>query len=271
MSARGCALAERTPRIRPRPRTRLANHCRRGIERRLGSAGRACDDRRRRRRDRQFGVPGPTGFEQEVRTLLLADGRGYVKLLRHDAERRVMLQERLGPQLSQLDWPIRDQMRSDLRDVATRLDRRAARLRAEERSREGAQPGRTDRAPHGRNSAGRAASAPSSARSPSPIQERSVRSGGSVLVHADAHSQNTLQLAGANPRTTRHSSSWILTACVRSRRSISRMMRELERRVAGERRRRSARDDASICRLDRHRSEPIWQWGFMERMSTGRS
>ncbi len=94
----------------------------------------------------KIGVPGPTGFEQEVRTLLLADGRGYVKLLRHDAERRVMLQERLGPQLAQLNWPIRDQMRGDLHDDATAPGSRCLDdLPAAERFREGALPGRTDR------------------------------------------------------------------------------------------------------------------------------
>ena len=59
----------------------------------------------------KIGVPGPTGFGQEVQTLVLANGRGYVKLLRHDAARRVMLPRNDSARNSHiLNLPIRDQI-----------------------------------------------------------------------------------------------------------------------------------------------------------------
>lgn len=57
----------------------------------------------------KLGMPGEdvTG---EIATLALAGGRGYVRLLRHDAARAAMLQERLGPSLSSLDLSVEDRM-----------------------------------------------------------------------------------------------------------------------------------------------------------------
>jgi hypothetical protein len=45
-------------------------------------------------------APWHAGFENEVRTLLAARGRGYARLLDHDEDRKAMLLERLGSPLS---------------------------------------------------------------------------------------------------------------------------------------------------------------------------
>ena len=51
-------------------------------------------------------MPPYASFASEVRTLVAADGRGYVRLLDHDEERKAMLQERLGPSLRGFGLPI---------------------------------------------------------------------------------------------------------------------------------------------------------------------
>ena len=48
--------------------------------------------------------PGP-GVRHEVTVLALARGKGYVRLLRHDEERHAMLLERLGESIEVLDMP----------------------------------------------------------------------------------------------------------------------------------------------------------------------
>src|SRR5215210_7350868 len=55
-------------------------------------------------------MPPYASFASEVRTLVAADGRGYVRLLDHDEERNAMLQERLGPSLRGFGLPISAQI-----------------------------------------------------------------------------------------------------------------------------------------------------------------
>jgi len=57
----------------------------------------------------KIAIPG-NALSNEVKTLLLADGHGYVRLLKHDEARRAMLQERLGPSLAELALPIKTQI-----------------------------------------------------------------------------------------------------------------------------------------------------------------
>ena len=56
-------------------------------------------------------IPGPVGAERERSLLQTASGRGYVRVLRHDATSGAMLLERLGPQLGMLGLPIEEQIR----------------------------------------------------------------------------------------------------------------------------------------------------------------
>lgn len=56
------------------------------------------------------GLEGHCPFARELQTLLLGDGRGYVGLLCADEARRAMLQERLGRPLSALGLPVESQI-----------------------------------------------------------------------------------------------------------------------------------------------------------------
>jgi len=53
---------------------------------------------------------GPTEFTQELRTLQLAHGDPYARLIRFDEERRSLLLERLGRQMAELEWPVGRQL-----------------------------------------------------------------------------------------------------------------------------------------------------------------
>ncbi len=55
-------------------------------------------------------MPPYASFGSEVRTLIAADGRGYVRLLEHDEGRKAMLQERLGVPLSECGLSIPTQI-----------------------------------------------------------------------------------------------------------------------------------------------------------------
>ena len=57
------------------------------------------------------GLDGHTVWADEVATLRLGQGHGYVRVLKTDANRRAMLQERLGRPLSELDLPVETQIK----------------------------------------------------------------------------------------------------------------------------------------------------------------
>ena len=61
--------------------------------------------------------PEPAGFLREVRTLEIADGRGYVKLFAYDLENRACLLERLGPVLGSMGLPVDEQIRAICRTL----------------------------------------------------------------------------------------------------------------------------------------------------------
>jgi streptomycin 6-kinase len=56
------------------------------------------------------GLEGHSPFGEELHALQLADGHSYVKVLRADAGRRVMLQEHLGRPLGDLGLPVEAQI-----------------------------------------------------------------------------------------------------------------------------------------------------------------
>ena len=56
-------------------------------------------------------IVGPAKADREARVLEAAQGRGYVRLLRHDVSSGAMLLERLGSQLAQQGRPVDEQLR----------------------------------------------------------------------------------------------------------------------------------------------------------------
>lgn len=56
--------------------------------------------------------PDPADFLKEVRTLEIANGRGYAKLFAYDVEKRACLLERLGPTLQSLGLSVHEQIKA---------------------------------------------------------------------------------------------------------------------------------------------------------------
>jgi streptomycin 6-kinase len=56
------------------------------------------------------GLEGHSPFDEELRVLRLGDGQGYVRVLHADPERRAMVQERLGRPLADLALPVEAQI-----------------------------------------------------------------------------------------------------------------------------------------------------------------
>ena len=219
----------------------------------------------------KFGIPGPTGFEDEIRTLMAADGRGYVRVLRHDAPRRVMLQERLGPQLAQLHLPIPDQIEV----ICTTLQRAWIAVPDDRQLLTGSQKARdlgkfiaATWEELGRPCSERAVVL---ALAFAQARERAFDPAASVLVHGDAHSQNTLRIIGADPSDF-SAFKFVDPDGIRAEPALDLAvpMRDWsEELLAGDALALGRARCELLSSLTGIAPEPIWQWGFMERMSTG--
>ena len=219
----------------------------------------------------KVGVPGPTGFDQEVRVLLVADGRGYVCVLRHDTARRAMLQERLGPQLAQLDHSIEDQIRvicATLRRAWMPLPDDVAAQTGAEKARQLGEFIATSWEELGRPCDERAIA---QALVFAEARRRAFDPTTSVLVHGDAHSANTLQLIGADPSDF-SAFKFVDPDGMRAERAcdLAVPMRSWsDELLAGDALQLGRARCEFISTLTGVAAEPIWQWGFLERMSTG--
>lgn len=60
----------------------------------------------------KIAIPGLDPAASELRMLLAAQGRGYVRVLRHDETRGAMLLERLGSPLNEFGLPINSQIQA---------------------------------------------------------------------------------------------------------------------------------------------------------------
>jgi len=219
----------------------------------------------------KIGIPGPTGFEQEVRTLLVADGRGYVRLLRHDSQHRVMLQERLGTQLTLLHLPVVDQIEI----ICSTLQRAWIAVPDAMPAQTGAEKARylaefitTTWEELGRPCGERAIE---QVRAFAEARQRAFDPATSVLVHGDAHSANTLQMIGADPADFA-AFKLVDPDGMRAERAcdLAVPMREWsEELLAGDALALGRARCELISTLTGVATEPIWQWGFLERMSTG--
>jgi streptomycin 6-kinase len=210
-------------------------------------------------------IPGLDPAAGERRTLLVAAGRGYVRLLRHDAGREAMLLERLGPQLAALGLSADDQLRA----ICSTLLRAWAPLAKDEIFTTGAEKAKSlgafiDRAWHELGP---------------PCAETTIRAAGAyaerralaydpstaVLSHGDAHAWNTLADPSGQPGAFKFVDPDGLFAERAYDLGIS--MREWS--GPGD----PVADGHRRCRLlaalTGVEAEPIWQWGLLERTANG--
>jgi streptomycin 6-kinase len=219
----------------------------------------------------KIAIPG-NDLAGEATTLRLAKGRAYARLLNHDAPRQAMLQERLGAPLSELGLPSNLQI-----EIICATLRRAWRI----------PPPASASLPSGADKANRLAQFIATTWEeinrpcPEPIIEQAlsfaeVRRSAfdpqtAVLVHGDAHAHNTLQdpqhrsSAGARFKFIDPDGLFAERAY-----DLAIPMREWSSELL----------EGDPTRLGRERSgllghltgvdtQAIWEWGFVERVSTG--
>ena len=214
-------------------------------------------------------MPPYESFAGEVRTLLASDGRGYAGLLDHDEERHAMLQERLGPSLGESGLPVPIQM-----EILCATLRRAWDVPPPAGLQTGAEKARwlsefiaaaweeTNR-PCSRRVVEQAlafAEARGAAFDPDVA----------VLVHGDAHSDNALQ----DPEHTATRARFKLVdpdgLLAEPAYDLGILMREWSGELLdGDAARLGRERCARLARLTGVDPRPIWEWGFVERVSTG--
>jgi streptomycin 6-kinase len=219
----------------------------------------------------KIAIPG-NDLAGEATTLRLAEGHGYARLLQHDAARQAMLQERLGASLAELGLPSNLQI-----EIICATLRRAWQI----------PPPAGASLPSGADKArwlaqfiaatweelNRPCSEPiiEQALSFAEVRRRAFDPDTAVLVHGDAHSHNTLQdlqhrsAAGARFKFIDPDGLFAERAY-----DLAIPMREWSSELL----------EGDPARLGRERSgllghltgvdtQAIWEWGFVERVSTG--
>lgn len=225
-----------------------------------------------RTRDRQDVVlkimmPGLAPGNDQVRALLAFGGQGYVTVLRHDHGRNAILMEKLGPQLGELGLPVAAQIEAicaTLRETwlanpdgsgfmtgAQKADDLAAFIADLWREFEGVCSQRAVDLAYDFAEARRRAFDPATC----------------VLAHGDAHAANTLAVPGERARFKFIDPDGLF---IERAYDLAIPMREWgDELLAGDPAALGRRRCEQLARLTGVEPEPIWQWGFIERVSTG--
>jgi streptomycin 6-kinase len=213
---------------------------------------------------------GNTVLANEIIALTLAGGRGYVQLLRSDLRRRALLLEPLGRTLKDLGYPTRTQI--DI--ICAALKESWVHVSPPSRLPSGATIAQwlsqfiTDLWEQLDRPCSRAAvdMALSFARD----RAQAFDAESAVLVHGDAHNGNALQ--NLSPDSQPHVAFKLIdpdgiiaeTAC-----DLGVLMREWTDELIADPIGRGRERCAYLSRLTGADSLAIWQWGFIQSMSTG--
>ena len=215
-------------------------------------------------------APAVTGIADEALVYESAHGRGLANLYAVDHANKALLLERLGPRLARLDWPVDDQIRA----ICSALKS----LWSSPAQQAGLTTGH-DKALWLADFISRAwteLDAPCNGRTRNLAMdfaaERAAchRAENSVLVHGDAHAENALTLvdAGMRPGATCKliDPEGLIAepAC-----DLAVPMREWTAALRAAPGRLARQRCALLAALTDANERAIWQWGFMERVSTG--
>ena len=216
-------------------------------------------------------MPSIETLAGELRVLQIANGRGYVRLLRRDEGRGALLQERLGPRLSRLGFSVRTQMTI----ICKTLQRAWIQPPDPSVFQSGVDKARYLRDFTVRTWETLGRPCPENlvehAYAFSREREAAFDPERAVLLHGDAHGDNTLAPFGGeiSPAST---FSFIDPEGLFAERAydLSVLMRAWTRQlVAGDPLTRGRERCHYLAELTGEAPEAIWQWGFMERVSTG--
>jgi streptomycin 6-kinase len=213
-------------------------------------------------------MPRDDAFVHEVNVLAVAAGRGYPKLLKRDDARSAILIERLGPSLESLGLPVDEQIRitcETLREawipIGPDLGLPTCAEKALWLDAFIVETWTTLQKPC-------SVAVVDLARAFCDERRRVFDPSDAVLVHGDAHPSNTLSVLGAGPRKFKlvdpdglyGDRAYDLAIPMRG------WSAEL---LAGDALELGRRRCAYLQRLTGADAVAIWQWGFIERVSTG--
>jgi streptomycin 6-kinase len=210
-------------------------------------------------------IDGDGAFERSVLAFGLAAGRGCARLLAHDSELSALLIERLGRNLDELRLPVERQ----LEIICETVRQMWVRVPAETRLPTGAE--KAVWLAEFIATAWEALDRPCSARAVDTAlrfaAERAAAfdAASSVLVHGDAHSWNTLEAGDGTFKLVDPEGLVSEPA-----HDLAVPMRELNRELLDGDALGLGRERASLLsRLTGVDEHAIWQWGFVERISSG--
>jgi streptomycin 6-kinase len=216
----------------------------------------------------KLGTPGTAVGRHEAEVLRCADGRGYARLLRHDPDRHAMLLERLGERLDTLELPYERQIDIMCATLLQAWMPAPADLPC---------PTGADKA----NSLAQAILALSyGAGQPCAqavidmalmyCQDRAAayRPENAVLAHGDPHPANVLAVPEGEPQQFRFIDPDGLA--IEPAYDLGVLLRAWHEGIAGRHAHDIARSHVRhLTRRTQVPSEAIWQWGYIERVSTG--
>lgn len=218
----------------------------------------------------KLAIPGLDPAARELRTLLIARGRGYARVYRHDAARGAMLLERLGSQLHELGLPLDAQIEAicmTLRQAWTPLTDGGAFTTGAEKAR-----GLADFIVTAWRELGEPCSVRTvdTACSFAEARRRAFDPVSAVLAHGDAHAWNTLVVPGAGDGRRHFKFVDPDGLFIERAYDLGIPMREWGAELlAGDPLVLGRRRCRLLAQLTGVEPEPIWQWGFIERTSTG--
>ena len=214
-------------------------------------------------------MPPYESFAGEVHTLAAAGGCGYARLLDHDEERHAMLQERLGPSLDESGLPVSAQI-----EILCATLRRAWEVPTPAGLQTGAEKARwlsgfiTETWEELDQPCSR--SVVEQALAFAERREAAFDPEVAVLVHGDAHGANALQdlACGSGQAQFKFVDPDGLLA--EPAYDLAVTMREWSGELlAGDAVQLGRERCAHLGRLTGVDPQPIWEWGFIERVSTG--
>ena len=213
-------------------------------------------------------TPASTSGRREAAVLGIADGRGYARLLRHDPKSGAMLLERLGARLDSVDMPYERQVDA----LCATLLQAWGPVPGDFAGTTGAQ-----KAGHLANTIERLW-----AELDEPCARASIdmallycrdraaawRPESAVLAHGDPHPANLLSVPDSNPTQFKFIDPDGLA--IEPAYDLGVVLRGWHEGIAGRRAHDFARGKARyLTSRTQVASEAIWQWGFVERVSTG--
>lgn len=219
----------------------------------------------------KVGLPGTSDLANEAKVFRIANRRGYARLIAHDDSRNALLLERLGRPLADLDLPIGTQIEvicETLHEAWVPVDSATDLMTGAEKAKWLASfiadMWRTLGAPCAKATRNRALSFAEE-------REEAFRLSASVLVHGDAHSYNALTLHRSrsderircrfvDPDGLVAEPAYDLAIPMRN------WNQELLSGDATALGRSRCEFLSELTGVDSH---AIWQWGFIERVSTG--